>query len=236
MRLLCLLSALMVSASALAQDAIPPVHEVDLNRQETPALVGQRALQPDCPVSWCAKGVDLTVEIQDDQGASFVPVMRSGYGYLATDKAHPPRRLVFNNNSFTRVMVLFSINGKNPLDGGKAILKSKGYVVPARGQLEVSSTALPGKEWFSAQWPASGNMHISVFKESSNRPIPGTNDHEPPPEAVEYLKDPTGRSHWVPPQGFPFRHDGRRLEPVSSTYWSYEIISPDRLPQEPIQP
>ena len=235
MRLICLLTATLLAIPALAQDNAP-INEVVLDRQAHPTLVGPRALQPDCPVSWCAPSLGLTLEIQDSQGASLVPVMRSGYGYLATEGQSPPARLVFNNNGYTRVMVLFSINGLNPLDGRKAVLMSKGYVVPARGQLEVSSTELPGSQWFSGQWPATGNLHIGVFKESSNRPIPGTNDHDPPPDAVEYLKDPSGKSHWLPPAGFPFRHDGRRLEQAASTYWTYEILSPERIKQDPVQP
>ena len=91
MRLICLLTATLLALPALAQDNTP-INEVVLDRQAHPTLVGPRALQPDCPVSWCAPALGLTLEIQDSQGASLVPVMRRPLGKIALVAA---RRISF---------------------------------------------------------------------------------------------------------------------------------------------
>lgn len=60
MHVICLLTATLLALPALVQDNTP-INEVVLDRQAHPTLVGPRALQPDCPVSWCAPllGTDL---------------------------------------------------------------------------------------------------------------------------------------------------------------------------------
>lgn len=163
------------------------------------------------------------MSIVDQDGNFLVPTIERGYGMLA---ATPGAKLVFTNRGYARVMVLFSINGLNPMDGKPALRSSKGYVVPARGQLEVDSSTLPGGQWFSSQWPADGFVNINMYRETPHRPTLGTNDPEPPSGAMDFLTDSRGNRYWQPPAGFPFRHTNRSLDPTDSTYWKYRIAAP----------
>lgn len=235
--LLCALPALSwASSSNNPVHSGPPPHEAgevldhsqrdsqveqDLDISE-PAPLGfaprPRLIQPDCPVTWCAKELELT--ILEQSGSPLVPIVEGGYGMLAVS---PGAQLLFTNRGYSRVMVLFSVNGLNPLDGKPALRKSMGYVVPAQGQLKIDSSTLPGGQWFSGQWPTDGYVNINMYRENPRRPISGTNDHEPPAHAMDFLTDSQGNRYWQPPTGFPFRHVNRNLDPAASTYWKYRI-------------
>jgi hypothetical protein len=183
------------------------------------------AFAPDpapCAATWCTKEFEL--RWNTDDGQVVVPVHQAGWPHLAIGRTVSSVTLV--NHAYTRVMVLFSVNGLNPDTGKPALRNSRGYLVPARGQLEVPATHLAGQAWFSPQWSATGNIQVNVYPDRAARPVLGGEFHQAPPEANDYLVDPAGRRYWVAPAGFPFRHANPALEPRAKVYMTYALAHP----------
>lgn len=176
--------------------------------------------QQDCPTSWCAPGFELT--LLDDQSRTILPGRMSGYTHLRVDSS--VSSVVMKNDRPHRVMVLFSVNHKNPLDGGRAVQSSPGYVIPARSELVVEKTSLPGEAWFSSHWPQSGHMQINLHNETASRPIDGGPPPHAPAQAREYITDDRGKRFWVPPHDFVFRHDSKDLSPSATIYMTYNVL------------
>jgi hypothetical protein len=153
-----------------------------------------------------------------------MPTRQGGWPHLAIGQSVTSVTLV--NRAYTRVMVLFSVNGLNPDTGKPALRNSHGYLVPARGQLVVPTTHLAGQAWFSPQWPATGNIQVNVYPDRASRPVIGGEFHQAPADANDYLVDPAGRRYWVAPAGFAFRYANPALEPRAQVYMTYALSRP----------
>lgn len=177
--------------------------------------------QQDCPVLWCADRVSIS--LLDGKNNNFIPGTKSGYLHLRVQRQ--PKAVLLVNDRPHRVMFLFSINGKNPVDGKKAVMSSRGYIVPARSELLVEATKLEDQAWFSPSWPREGRISINVYNETATRPIDGGPPPLAPPEARQYLVE-NGKRYWVPPHDFPFRYAGGRVVPASTLFLTYDISIP----------
>ena len=186
-----------------------------LSRYSTKKAHSQR----NCSVAWCAPNFQLS--LIDSEGQSLVPGRLSGYTHLRVNQ--DISSVVLKNDHPHRVMVLFSINSKNPLDGKRTIQSSQGYVVPAQSELVVDKTSLPGVFWFSDDWPQQGHIHINVHAETHTRPIDGGPPPHAPAYARDYITDEKGKRFWVPPHDFVFRHAQKDFSPSAKIYMTYDI-------------
>ena len=213
--------AALLCAPLLTYAATPRPGDEDSARSLPASLpdIGSAMAKSDaisCQSRWCGEGVEL--DVLDATGQPVPLHADRGYGTLSVSEG---TRIRIVNRNVGRMMVLFAVNGLNPLDGRPALRGSKGFVIPGHGSLEVNAVALPGGTWFSPTWRTSGDISVNVYRENPTRPMLGGRDYQPPPSAMEYVKDERGDLVWVPPTGFPFRYAAMDLNPSGSTYWRY---------------
>lgn len=213
------ITALPSSASSAfleLSDAIPDQEQPTTYSDYSP----RRPLRgADCHVLWCAPGVE--VSLLDELGRDFQPGMKKGYAHLRVDRR--PTKVIVRNAHPYRVMVLFSVNHKNPLDGKKAMMASRGYVIPARGELAIDQVKIGNGSWFGSSWSQEGQITIHIHHETPYRPVEGGPPPHAPVDARTYIVE-NGKRYWVPPSWFPFRYlDAKRILPQEKMYLTYDI-------------
>lgn len=197
------------------QDYFLPPRPVSSFNDYTPR---RGPLQQNCPMLWCAP--NFYVALIDNNDQNLIPGVKSGYTHLKVDRQ--PKGFLLHNDRPHRVMVLFSVNQRNPVDGKKAVMASRGYIVPARSGMLVELTKLEGSTWFAPSWPQEGRININVYNETPVRPMDGGPPPLAPPEAREYLVE-NGKRYWVPPTNFPFRYDRGEITPAATLFLTYDI-------------